>query len=489
MADKFLRSQPKPQTTAWDNPVFRSPLEWYIEHTTYPQITRLNGEQDLWWKFRFRFNSADLLTLANPYFWVELGVGYSYFELEFGKYATNEVEERYYITTFSFPSATGSANPNTILNGRATSPAWPVSGTNTIGPASGTMDALRVFPNWLDRVNELVIEQKRVGDTLVANYYFGEATGSGSLPLVRTVTTGNEPVYINDRLSSYIYFNVISAYNDPFEPMEASFSLDIFQSEFGTGSIPSAALFANSLVSAASGWGTDFSEFNDIEDLINQVRPGSTTYTGNPIFYDGYEGYYVPILYYGPYDFRWLTGTPVSPSSAQLYSEAGGVYYFDKAKFDVLNASLTYEPADGILENPYLILMPTGSRGGVGQMMGPLSVGGSIIPPVIDPEVRINLSSVILKYSTVRAPSTRRGLYLQRTSGSAPLSLEPTWPTSSWHLPGDIWFGDTTGNWRGLTYADYNSPTNLSASITSSIVPYRVFSTTGSRDYLDGGSW
>jgi hypothetical protein len=482
---KFLRSYSKPQATAWDDPVFRSPLEWYIEHTTYPSIIRAIGDHDIWYKIRFRLNSNNFLT-EDPYFWLQIGMANSVLELEFNRAgSTTEIQEQFY----SYFDSAGTSNPDAFIYGTDTFPTWPVNGQYTFGPLSGSTTPFVIFPNLFDRINELVIEQTRVSGSTTINYYFGEASGSGPLPLVRTVSA-DAPMLSDPDYSTYIYFQIISAFNDPFETMESGFSFDVFQTEYYTGSIPSGALFANSLVQAPSGWGTDFSEFENIEDLINQVRPGTTTFVDKAVFYQGASGYYAPIFYWGPYEFQWLAGSGFAPpSAAEVYSEVNGYYFFDRAKFDTLDTLGVYQPADGILENPYLVLMPTGSRGDVGKMMGPLSVGGSIIPPVIDPEVRINLSSVILKYSTVRAPSTRRGLYLQRSSGSPQISLEPVWPTSSWHLPGDIWFSDTTGSWRGLFYADYSSSFNTGSAISSSVVPYKIFATTGSRDYLDGGSW
>jgi hypothetical protein len=100
-------------------------------------------------------------------------------------------------------------------------------------------------------------------------------------------------------------------------------------------------------------------------------------------------------------------------------------------------------------------------------------------------EVQLRLSDVILKYSTVRAPSTRRGLYLQRSSGSPHISIEPIIPSSSWLLPGDVWMLETESVARGLYYADYH-PNTVS---TSESINKHVIIASTIPDTFYGGTW
>lgn len=100
-------------------------------------------------------------------------------------------------------------------------------------------------------------------------------------------------------------------------------------------------------------------------------------------------------------------------------------------------------------------------------------------------EVLLLLGPTVLKYGITQAPSIRRGLFLQKSSGSPQLSIEPSAPSSSWLLPGDIWFQETESVARGLYYADYSPNTvSTSESITSHIV---IASTIPDTFY--GGTW
>lgn len=105
------------------------------------------------------------------------------------------------------------------------------------------------------------------------------------------------------------------------------------------------------------------------------------------------------------------------------------------------------------------------------------------------PSVQITLLATTLKYGMVRASAVRRGMYIQESSGSPHLSLEPVWPTSSWNLTGDVWFSNGTGSARGLYYADYSSSLFTGSLASGTILPYKVFATTSSLNEINGGTW
>lgn len=227
----------------------------------------------------------------------------------------------------------------------------------------------------------------------------------------------------------------------------------------------------------------DFSAYENTEDLINKIRPSYPwqDYSGEVPDY-ATEWSYKYVNARPDFTFFYTVSFPEVNAPFMAYDVPTDSYYVD---YDLI-------PEQDLLKVygfPWYALYPTASVGLLGGMMGPLGVSGTAIPPSIDPEVRLTLAPLILKYGLTKAPSIRRGLFLQKSSGSPQLSLEPVWPTASWHLPGDIWFGDTTGSWRGLIYADYSSSLISSSLVSGTVVPYRIFTTTGARDYIDGGSW
>ena len=100
-------------------------------------------------------------------------------------------------------------------------------------------------------------------------------------------------------------------------------------------------------------------------------------------------------------------------------------------------------------------------------------------------EVILTLHSSSLRYALTQAPSRRKGLFLSRHSGSPQLSIEPVWPPSSWHLPGDMWMLETESIARGMYFADFHPNTQFAS---ESIVPHVLIGGTVP-DTFDGGTW
>lgn len=459
------------------------------------------GFHDTWYKIRYRINiDTDQyfdITKYFPYFEFELKTGYGgaiYFYMEAAPASVPGSQPFVQETIGINPGGTGNDfSAGYLSNERNGFGSWPTTGIQTDGArvTQSLSEPWTFFTpdrRFFNKINDFVIHNYVSASILYSDIYFDEASGSGTLTQLGSFyTTGSYVASTYSDTFEFIvtinnYFTSDTTRNERIE-FHSSTSVDIFQVELGTGSLPPGILNKNAslIVSGGNGgYGSDFSEFIDTYDFINKIKPRSFPYNSTSasfVFYeDYYDGWYVPFFYYaGPNIY----------TNGNWYTQAGDAYYFDYTKFANV-VSTYYEPYDATLIGPYVKLMGD-STGSVGRMMGPLGITGSVIPT--DPEVRIVLSPLILKYAITKAPSIRRGLFLQKSSGSSQLSLEPVWPTSSWHLPGDVWFSDTTGSWRGLFYADYSSSFNTASASTSSIVPYKVFATTSSLNLVFGGTW
>lgn len=499
---KFIRAFNKPGQATYSGSFYN------IVNSVYPAIFTdytvvPAGFHDWWYKIKFRFNIDTSVyfntTTTAPFFQLTADVGQTFIKLELGKDA---ISSNFTINEFININAGGH-----FYHTFGSSSVWPTSGTefnNTTGTNVGVpfyfigSDVTSFF----NRINELFVYNSYAGGILTSSVYFGPSSGSGPMTLIKTLISSES--LLSTTYSDHTTFQAFVNVDEPLSTLAtnakldlfSSASLDVFQIEYGTGSFPIGmnTVDAPLIVSGGNGgYGSDFTEFNNTVDFINKVRPRTFPYTGQyNVFYEGYnQGWYMPLFNsLGPENGN----TPANLPFLDAYITSSQGYFFD---YNILAASLAtaypsnpsyYLPFDSTLESTYFEIYPTSSRGDVGRMMGPLGTFAST-PTSSAANVLVTLSTVYLKYSTVRAPSVRRGLYLQRSSGSPHLSLEPVWPTSSWHLPGDVWFSDTTGSWRGFFYADYTSSTNIVTGSISNIVPYKVFATTGARDYIDGGSW